>query len=164
MNILFVSVRRSYKAELNTSITLFECLGGVYCRRHRQITTLNTVSTLFIRVSKLDIEKPKAILNKHALSFVYALCKSTHTLDQRYTTPRVTENDAPYLCVYVCVVCVGGSVSIKNIVLGQSKTYSFPNETPRQEKRSPKSIYIDNVYNTYINVKRPPTNVESLFK
>ena len=29
VNILFVSVRRSYKAELNTRITLLECLGGV---------------------------------------------------------------------------------------------------------------------------------------
>ena len=69
-------------------------------------------------------------MNKHALSFVNALCKSTHTLDQRYTTPRVTENDAPYLCVYVCVVCVGGSVSIKNIVLGETKEHFFPNEFP----------------------------------
>lgn len=89
-------------------------------------------------------------MNKHALSFVNALCKSTHTLDQRYTTPRVTENDAPYLCVYVCVVCVGGSRSIKNIVLGQSKTYFFsqrvPNKTPIRENRSPSSVYIDNVY------------------
>ena len=29
VNILFVSVRRSYKAELNTRIMLLECLGGV---------------------------------------------------------------------------------------------------------------------------------------
>lgn len=131
-----------HKAELNTRITLLECLSGAYCRRHRQITTLNTVSTLFIRNSKLDIEKPKAYLNKHALSFVNALCKSTHTLDQRYTTPRVTENDAPYLCVYVCVVCVGGSVSNENILLSQR----VPNKTPIRENRSPSSAYIDNVY------------------
>ena len=129
MNILFVSVRRSYKAELNTSITLFECLGGVYCRRHRQITTLNTVSVIYTCL-KTRYRKCVAILNKHALSFVYALCKSTHTLDQRYTTPRVTENDAPYLCVYVCVVCVGGSVSSNNVVVCRTKTYSFPNEFP----------------------------------
>ena len=58
-----------------------------------------------------------------------ALCKSTHTLDQRYTTPRVTENDAPNIRVYVCVVCVGVYWSIKNIVLGRTKTYSFPNES-----------------------------------
>lgn len=33
-----------HKAKLNTRITLLECLGGAYCRRHRQITTLNTES------------------------------------------------------------------------------------------------------------------------
>ena len=79
---------------------------------------------------KIRYRKCEAILNKHALSFVNALCKSTHTLDARYTTPRATENDAPKYSVYVCVVCVGGARSNDNIVLGQWKTYFFPNESP----------------------------------
>ena len=98
--------------------TARERFGGVYCRRHRQITTLYSVSVIYTCL-KTRYRKCVAILNKHALSFVYALCKSTHTLDQRYTTPRVTENDAPYLCVYVCVVCVGGSVSNEGALLSQ---------------------------------------------
>lgn len=48
-----------HKAELNTRITLLECLSGAYCRRHRQITTLNTANTLFIRALKFDIESAK---------------------------------------------------------------------------------------------------------
>ena len=68
-------------------------------------------------------------MNKHALSFVNALCKSTHTLDQRYTTPRVTENDAPYLCVYVCVVCVGGSVSNEDILFSQHDPHTRKQES-----------------------------------
>ena len=68
------------------------------------------------------------------------LQEHTHT-SALVTTPRATENDAPNTGVYVCVVCVGGSRSNDNIVLGQSKEYFFPNEyphtTPRQENRSP---------------------------
>lgn len=105
-------------------------------------------------------------MNKHALSFVNALCKSTHTLDQRYTTPRVTENDAPYLCVYVCVVCVGGSRSNDNTVLGQSKTYSFPNEFPTRPPYEKTGVPHQYTQITCIQVykcEKPPTNVESFF-
>ena len=81
-----------------------------------------------------DIEQTRLIVCERPLQ------EHTHT-SALVTTPRATENDAPKYSVYVCVVCVGGSVSIKNIVLGQSKTYFFPNEypytTPRQENRSP---------------------------
>lgn len=124
MNILFVSVRRSVTAKPWTN----------HYTKYGKYVIYTCLKTRY--------RKAEGIMNKHALSFVNALCKSTHTLDQRYTTPRVTENDAPYLCVYVCVVCVGGSVSIENILLSQR----VPNKTPIRENRSPSSVYIDNVY------------------
>ena len=81
-----------------------------------------------------DIEQTRLIVCERPLQ------EHTHT-SALVTTPRATENDAPKYSVYVCVVCVGGSRSNKNIVLGQSKTYFFPNEypytTPIRENRSP---------------------------
>lgn len=112
MNILFVSVRRSVTAKPWTN----------HYTKYGKYVIYTCLKTRY--------RKAEGIMNKHALSFVNALCKSTHTLDQRYTTPRVTENDAPYLCVYVCVVCVGGARSNDNIVVCRTKTYSFPNEFP----------------------------------
>ena len=90
-------------------------------------------------ISKMrsDIEQTRLIVCERPLQ------EHTHT-SALVTTPRATENDAPKYSVYVCVVCVGGSRSNDNIVLGQSKEYFFPNEspivpntTPRQENRSP---------------------------
>ena len=62
-----------------------------------------------------DIEQTRLIVCERPLQ------EHTHT-SALVTTPRVTENDAPNTVVYVCVVCV--------VVLGQSKTYFFPNEFP----------------------------------
>jgi hypothetical protein len=76
-----------------------------------QINALNTASTLFIRVSKLDIEKCEAHNEQTRLIVCERpLQEHTHT-SALVTTPRATENDAPNICVYVCVVCVGGSRS-----------------------------------------------------
>ena len=84
-----------------------------------------------------DIEQTRLIVCERPLQ------EHTHT-SALVTTPRATENDAPKYSVYVCVVCVGGSRSNENIVLGQSKEYFFPNEspivpnkTPIRENRSP---------------------------
>ena len=70
-----------------------------------------------------DIEQTRLIVCERPLQ------EHTHT-SALVTTPRATENDAPKYSVYVCVVCVGGARSNDNIVLGQSKTYFFPNESP----------------------------------
>ena len=90
MNILFVSVRRSVTAKPWTN----------HYTKYGKYVIYTYLKTRY--------RKAEGIMNKHALSFVNALCKSTHT-SALVTTPRVTENDAPYLCVYVCVVCVGGA-------------------------------------------------------
>ena len=82
------------------------------------IVTQNSISKL-----RSDIEQTRLIVCERPLQ------EHTHTSALCYH-PQVAENDAPYLCVYVCDVCVGGSRSIKNIVLSQSKTYFFPNEYP----------------------------------
>ena len=65
---------------------------------------------------------PKGILNKHALSFVNAPCNGTHTLDALCYHPQVTENDAPNIRVYVCVVWVGVYPSINEYVFPIDKT------------------------------------------
>ena len=70
-----------------------------------------------------DIEQTRLIVCERPLQ------EHTHT-SALVTTPRATENDAPKYSGYVCVVCVGGARSNDNIVLGQSKTYFFPNEYP----------------------------------
>ena len=70
-----------------------------------------------------DIEQTRLIVCERPLQ------EHTHT-SALVTTPRATENDAPKYSVYVCVVCVGGSRSNDNIVLGQSKEHFFPNEYP----------------------------------
>ena len=62
-----------------------------------------------------DIEQTRLIVCERPLQ------EHTHT-SALVTTPRVTENDAPNI-VCMCVLCVW-------VVLGQSKTYSFPNESP----------------------------------
>ena len=82
-----------------------------------------------------DTEQTRLIVCERPLQ------EHTHT-SALVTTPRVTENDAPHIYVYVCVVCVGGSVSNENILLSQR----VPNKTPIRENRSPSSVYIDNVY------------------
>ena len=76
-------------------------------------------------ISKMrsDIEQTRLIVCERPLQ------EHTHTSALCYH-PQVTENDAPNTGVYVCVVCVGGSRSNDNIVLGQSKEYFFPNEFP----------------------------------
>ena len=127
MNILFVSVRRSVTAKpLANHHTIF---GKCYL-----YVSQNSISKV-----RSNIKQTRLIVCERPLQ------EHTHT-SALVTTPRVTENDAPYLCVYVCVVCVGGSVSnknillsqrehssvsIKNIVVGRTKEHSFPNETQR---------------------------------
>ena len=91
-----------------------------------------------------DIEQTRLIVCERPLQ------EHTHT-SALVTTPRATENDAPKYSVYVCVVCVGGVRSIEGILLSQ-RVPNSSQQDPRQENRSPKSVYIDNVY---INVKSP---------
>ena len=62
-------------------------------------------------------------MNKHALSFVNALCKSTHTrLMHSVTTPRQRKMTHQIYVVYVCVVCVGVYPSINEYVFPIDKT------------------------------------------
>ena len=89
---------------------------------------------------KTRYRKAEGILNKHALPFVNALCKSTHTLDQLVTTPRVTESDAPNICICLCVLCVGGARSNDETLFSQHIPKRVPNSTPRAEKHLPKSV------------------------
>ena len=98
-----------------------------------------------IYYSKLDIEKCEAHTEQTRLIVCERpLQEHTHTWAVRYH-PQGKENDAPKYSVYVCVVCVGGARSIENILLSQRVPKHIPNTTPRQENRSPKSVYIDNV-------------------
>ena len=61
------------------------------------------------------------------------LQEHTHT-SALVTTPRATENDAPYLCVYVCVVCVGGARSIEGTLLSQ-RVPNSPQQDPQARKQ-----------------------------
>ena len=115
-----------------------------------------------------DTEQTRLIVCERPLQ------EHTHTWPTLYHPQGNGKRRTKYsMCM--CVLCVwGGSVSIKNIVVGRMKTYFFPNEnivvgqakehffpsetqrdlgeTPTRENRSPSSVYIDNVY---INVKSP---------
>lgn len=88
----------------------------------------------------------KHILNKHALSFVNALCKSTHTREQYVTTPRARKTTHQNICVYVCVVCVGGSRSIENILLFQTSSQHDPHTRKKESQISIHRQRVNNVY------------------
>lgn len=96
----------------------------------------------------------KHILNKHALSFVNALCKSTHTREQYVDHPQVRENDAPFYSVYVCVVCVGGVRRSERTLFFQR----IPSETQRDPhtKKTPPliSIHRQRVNNVYKRLQK----------
>ena len=104
-------------------------LGGVYCRRHRQITTLNTANTLFIRVLKLDIENAKRYWTntpyrlwrcaiKHVLNNVFfALFTPSaraHTHLTNVRPPPGQRKTTHHIYVCMCVLCVW-------VVLGETK-------------------------------------------
>lgn len=113
---------------------MLEVLGGALTAKPYWVKT--TFGILGDLLPQNSISKSRRHIEQAGLSLVNALCKSTHTLDQLVTTPRVTESDAPNICICLCVLCVGGARRTEdNINLGV--TQQVPNSTPRAEKHLP---------------------------
>ena len=109
---------------------MLEVLGGALTAKPYWVKT--TFGILDDLLPQNSISKSRRHIEQAGLSLVNALCKSTHTLDQLVTTPRVTESDAPNICICLCVLCVGGARRNDDTMLSEPKTTYFPNTFPNE--------------------------------
>lgn len=124
---------------------MLEVLGGALTAKPYWVKT--TFGILGDLLPQNSISKSRRHIEQAGLSLVNALCKSTHTLDQLVTTPRVTESDAPNICICLCVLCVGGARSNDETLFSQHIPNKYPTVPPGQKNTSPKSV-------TYKSVRR----------